>query len=224
MAGGAARRRRRAAARRAAGSSIATPARASARSRCGSSGRMRDASALPSLVSGVSRNSSRKARAQRSRAAATIGATRSPTGRSASSGPAAHHLPRERRARRRRARRASVRPAAASCGWKTREGAVGPRLHEPVDPGFRARAPSAPGRTPSRIPPGSRRAGPRRSRAARRALRPPAAHRGTGAKKFAVVASATASSATPFRRAISSATWRTNAGSLVLPRCGTGAR
>jgi len=43
-------------------------------------------------------------------------------------------------------------------------------------------------------------------------------------KKLAVVAEATASTETPFRRAISSATKRTYAGWLVLPRYGTGAR
>src|SRR5258706_3345449 len=43
-------------------------------------------------------------------------------------------------------------------------------------------------------------------------------------KKFSVVAAAIVSKAIPRRRAISSATWRTNAGWFVLPRCGTGAR
>src|SRR5205085_26862 len=44
------------------------------------------------------------------------------------------------------------------------------------------------------------------------------------AKKFAVVARPMAATSTPRSRATSSATWRTKAGSLVLPRCGTGAR
>ena len=116
----------------AAAASSATPARRSPRRRCGSSGRASAARALPSLVSGVSMTSSRKDDPSVA-ASATMGDTRSPTGRSASIAPQRTTW-RGKTSAVASTRRAKAAADAPSWGWKSAKALSGRAFTKPSTP------------------------------------------------------------------------------------------